>query len=317
MLTVLFWLAFAVCVAAVLAAASDVWLGRSDAAGRGLSRAFALLLLPFPVVALALFLSSRSTALRVTAVAVVAAPLVLSTSLSALKGLAGWRGRVAASASGVFREKGARALAEAVEEGRLERVRNLVTLHGVDPNARGRRGETPLWFALRKGRAAEAAALVALGADPLLGPEGEPKALTLAAQEPAFADVLREMLGRGTSPDATDDVLDRPTPLVFLAMNTNARPNIRVVVEAGARLDALDLNGRTPLARAVLWRMWEEALLMVERGAPVGPGQPGPANLEATLADVVPPAPGDADRPAFDRLVEALAAGGLPVPAPR
>ncbi|MCE7960298.1 MAG: ankyrin repeat domain-containing protein [Acidobacteria bacterium ACB2] len=317
MLTVLFWLAFAVCVAAILSAASDVWLGRSDAAGRGLSRAFALLLLPFPVLALVLFLASRSTALRVTAVAVVAAPLVLAVSLSALRGVVEWRGRAAASARGVFREKGPRALAEAEEDGRLERARNLVTLHGVDPNARGRRGETPLWFALRKGRAEEAAALVALGADPLLGPEGEPKALTLAAQDPAFAGVLGEMLRRGTSPDATDDVLDRPTPLLFLAMNTNARPNIRVVVEAGAQLTVLDLNGRTPLARAVVWRMWEEALLMVERGAPVAPGQPGPANLEATLGEVVPPAPGDADRPAFDRLVAALAARGLPVPAGR
>ena len=316
-LTLVFWLAFAICLAAVLASASDVWMGRSDAAGRGLSQAFAILLLPFPVLGLVLFLVGRSTALRVTALAVVAGPLVLAVVLSATGTIAGWRERYSTSARGVFTEKRARALAEAVEAGRLERVRNLVKVHGVDPNAAGRKGETPLWFALRRGKAEAALVLVELGAEPLRGPEGEPKALTLAAQEPAFVEVLRAMLRAGTNPDATDEVLDVPVPLLFLAMNTNARPNIRAVVEAGARLDVLDVNGRTPLARAIVWRMWEEALLMVERGAPVSLGQPRLANLETTLSEVVPPQPTDPDRPSFERLVAVLAARGLPVPPRR
>lgn len=132
-LTLLFWLAFAICLAAVLASASDVWLGRSDAAGRGLSRAFAILLLPFPVLGLVLFLVGRSAALRVTAVVIVAAPLALAIVLAATGTIAGWREGYSKSAPGVFPEKRARALAEAVEDGRIDRLRNLVTVLAAMP----------------------------------------------------------------------------------------------------------------------------------------------------------------------------------------
>lgn len=314
MVTVLFWVAFGVSVAAALASFSDVWAGRSDAAGRGLASAFAWLVLPFPIVALVLFLLSRSNALRATAAVLAAAPLVAVLVLTLAKGAGEGVAKESARARWVF-SGAARSLGEAVEEGRLEKIRGLAA-QGVDVNAAGRNGTTPLWFALSRSRAEAALLLVQLGAEPARGPHGEPTALTLAAQSPAFAEVLRAMLAAGTSPDTTDDVIGRPTPLIFLAMNTNARPNIRAVVEAGARLDVVDLNGRTPLARAILWRMWDEALLMVERGAPVAPGQSGPANLETTLSENVPLDPDPGELAAWRRLLESLAAKGLPVPPP-
>lgn len=313
--TVLFWIAFGVCVAAALASLSDVRAGRSDAAGRGLASAFAWLVLPFPIVALVLFLLSRSSALRVTAAVLAAAPLLAVLVLTLAKGAGERVAKESSRARRVFRGGGAAALGEAVEEGRLEKIRGLVA-QGVDVDSAGRDGTTPLWFALSRSQTEAALLLVQLGADPARGPEGEPKALTVAAQSPAFVDVLRAMLAAGTSPDTTDDVIGRPTPLLFLAMNTNARPNIRAVVEAGARLDVVDLNGRTPLARAILWRMWDEALLMVERGAPVSPGQSGPANLEAALSENVPLDPDPGELAAWRRLLESLAAKGLPVPPP-
>src|SRR5262249_37534472 len=147
----------------------------------------------------------------------------------------------------------ARALATAIEDGNLARVKGLVA-QGVDVNAAGRKGETLLWFALRWKRRDEAIELVVHGADPLRAPEGEAKAMTKAAQDPAPADVLQAMLDAGMSPEATDDVVGSAVPLIFLAMNTNALPNIRVVVDAGARLSVRDTNGHTPLTRAINWR---------------------------------------------------------------
>ena len=315
--TILFWLAFAVSLAAGLMSASDVWMGRSDAAGRGLAGAYAVFILPFPVVGLLVFLIGKSTGSKVAAAAIAGAPLLLAFGSWALGGVAGWRKEVAESAAATFRETGPRALAEAIETGWMERIQYLVS-SGVDVNAAGKDGESLVGFALRRRQVDAALELARRGADPLKGPAGEPNALRLAAQDPAFVEVLRAFLKSGTNPDAVlPDDIDRPTQLLFTAMNTNALPNIRAVVEAGARLDILDVNGRTPLSRAIVWRMWDEARLMVERGAPLAPGQPGLANLEATLAEVRPPEEGTPEHEAWTRLLAVLAERGVSPPAAR
>jgi hypothetical protein len=272
--------------------------------------AFAVLALPFPLVGLAIFFLGRSTGARFVAAAVAAGPILLLLALEGAGRLRGLARERAESAEALFSEPGARALAEAIETGWTERIRFL--LGTVDVNAPGKDGDSLLAFALRKRQVDAALELARRGADPLRGPRGEPTPLRLAAQEQAFVEVLRVLLKNGASPDTilADDI-DRPTPLVFTAMNTNAWPNVRAVVEAGARLDVLDVNGRTPLARAMLWRAWEEALLMLERGAPAAPGQPGLANLETTLSEVRPPDAGTPERIAYDRLLVALAQRGL------
>jgi ankyrin repeat protein len=276
--------------------------------------AFAVLILPFPVLGLVLFLLGRSPGLKVAAAVVAAGPFLALLALTGLKGISDWRRGASRSPRAVFGEPGPRAMAEAIEKGWMERVRFLLS-SGVDVNAAGKEGETLVGFALRRRQVDAALELARRGADPTRGPAGEPNALRLAAQDPAFVEVLRAFLEAGTSPDTIlPDDIDRPTPLLFTAMNTNALPNIRVVVEGGARLDVLDVNGRTPLARAIVWRMWDEARLMVERGAPVGPGQAGLANLETTLAGVVPPEEGTPEHEAWTRLLAVLADRGVPSP---
>lgn len=278
--------------------------------------AFAALALPFPLVGLALFLLGRSTAVKAAAAAVAAAPLLLVLALEGAGRLAALGKARAGSGRALFREPGARALAEAIEEGRVERVRFL--LGSVDPNAPGRDGESLLRFALLRRQGDAALELARRGADPLRGPAGEPGALRLAAQDPAFVEVLRALLANGTSPDTVlPDDIDRPTPLVFTAMNVNAWPNVRVVVEAGARLDVVDVNGRTPLARAILWRAWDEARLMVERGARTTAGLQGPQSLEEAFAATRAPDPETPERAAYDLLLTSLAARGFPPPARR
>ena len=308
-----FWFAFGLAMATVVANTLTVRTGRSDAAGRGMAGAFAVLVLPFPLLGLAIFLLGRSTGAKAAAAAVAAAPLLLTLALEGAGRISAFGKARAGGARARFREPGARALAEAIAEGRIERVRFL--LQSVDPNAPGKEGESLLGFALRKRQVDAALELARRGADPLRGPAGEPNALRLAAQEPVFVEVLRALLANGTSPDAVlPDDIDRPTPLVFTAINLNAWPNVRAVVEAGARLDVVDVNGRTPLARAILWRAWNEARLMVERGAPVAAGLRGAASLEEAFAATRPPEAGTPERASYDLLLAALAERGFPAP---
>lgn len=49
-LAALFWLAFADSITVLLSIAADVWLRRSDPVGRGLTGAYEVLILPFPVL---------------------------------------------------------------------------------------------------------------------------------------------------------------------------------------------------------------------------------------------------------------------------
>lgn len=307
--TVLFWLAFGLSVAAVVANAVTVWTGRSDAAGRGMAGAYASLTLPFPIVGLAIYLLGRSAGAKVVAAVVAGGPLILV--LEAAGRLAGLLRERATSASAVFREPGPRALAEAIESGWTERIRFL--LGNVDVNAPGRDGESLLGFALRKRQVDAALELARHGADPMRGPKDAPNALRLAAQDPAFVEVLRALLEGGTSPDTVlPDDIDRPMPLLFTAMSTNAWPNVRVVLEAGAKLDILDVNGRTPLARAVLWRAWDVARSMVERGAA---DALEPAALEAMFSEVRPPEDETPEKAEYDRLLAALAERAIARPA--
>ena len=238
MLTAAIWIAAGLGLAASLASFSDVWFHRTDPAGRGLAAAYGWLLLPFPILALLLFLLGRSHGFRIAALAVACLPAAAALLLS---------------------------LASAVGVGKAR-----------DPN--------------------------------LDRPE-----LVAAAREPSREPRLRVLLKAGASPDTVlPDDIGQPTALVFHAMNTNARPNIKAVVEAGAKLDVRDQNGSTPLGRALVHRLWDVALVMLEHGAPLSGVQVEPRKtLEALVEELVPPQPGTTERAEFDRVVEAIRAKGV------
>jgi hypothetical protein len=238
MLVAVFCIAVAVGLFAALASFSDVWFHRTDPAGRGLALAYGWLLLPFPVLALLLFLLGRSHAFRVAGLAVACLPGAATLLL------------MLASAVGIGKPR--------------------------EPN--------------------------------LDRPE-----LVVAAREPSLEPKLRALLKAGTSPDTVlPDDIGQPTALVFHAMNTNARPNIKAVVEAGAKLDVRDQNGDTPLGRALVHRLWDVALVMVEHGAPLtGTQASSGKTLEVLAPDLVPPQPGTPERAEFDRVVEAIRAKGV------
>ena len=87
--------------------------------------------------------------------------------------------------------------------------------------------------------------------------------LHLAADD-GHAAVVRLLLGAGAPVDATDE--DQSTPLA-LAAGSGHSEAARLLLDAGAPMNALDLYGMTPLGRAAGRGRTEVAALLLARGA--------------------------------------------------
>lgn len=118
---------------------------------------------------------------------------------------------------------------------------------GVDPNARGLRGTTPLADAALKGNAEGVRLLLEAGAHfDAVGPTG-----ALPIHDAALgnsADAVRELVKHGADVNArTPD--EARTPLHFAAA-MGKKHAAEALVELGADLEARDSSGRTPLEAA-------------------------------------------------------------------
>ncbi len=80
-------------------------------------------------------------------------------------------------------------------------------------------------------------------------------------------EIARLLLDRGARVEAVDS--RGRTPLHLAAGNGSAPVFVELLLERGADLEALDAAGRTPLARAVYNRRQEKVELLMERGARV------------------------------------------------
>jgi ankyrin repeat protein len=290
-------------------AIGGIWDTSGDQATKGLARFTGILMLLFLAAGLLVFLLTKAPALRIVAVVLAGAPLLVAFVLMCVTVVAERASDYKETARYVFTNAPGQALGDAIERGDLARIRGLVA-QGTDPNVPGRHGETPLWFALRKSRVAPGKLLVELGADPNRGPAGEPTALVKAAGRDAYHLVLQAAFAHGASPDT---VSAEGRPLLFEALAFNAKENVGLIVEKGARLDVRDDEKRSALVRAIFLRMWPQARLMVERGVPIA-DPPGYFNLVNVLSETHPPEEGTPEREEFRGLLKALAARGLNLP---
>ena len=89
----------------------------------------------------------------------------------------------------------------------------------------------------------------------------------------ALTDVARALIDGGANLEARDD--EGGTALAFAACScaqasmNDTRPAIRLLLARGARIDARNKVGRTPLMTAVEWGKAHTAALLLERGARV------------------------------------------------
>ncbi len=154
-------------------------------------------------------------------------------------------------------------------------VSTMLLEEGADPNGRNLQGLSPLHLAANdlRGDTVLTALLLASGADPNLRDNsgGTPLHRAVRLQDPGIAQLL---LRAGAELDARDS--QGQTPLQW-AMNRGRMngPVIEALGEAGADLRVVDLNGESPLHRAVALQDRRLITRLLELGADPNAGGGG------------------------------------------
>lgn len=151
------------------------------------------------------------------------------------------------SANRLFRNKQVLALVEAAEHGDVPTIDCLVG-QGVDVNARGKAGATPLLRALVASNKDGYLALLKHGADPNQHTvRGD--TITHVAAEADSTYWLEQALKYSADPNSTNTGYPHCpgcTP-IFYAIFKERTENVQVLIDAGANLDHVDDDGYTPL----------------------------------------------------------------------
>lgn len=149
-------------------------------------------------------------------------------------------------ASDLFSSARETALAEAAARGQTSRLKELSD-QGVDVNARGKDGVTPLMWALVQGSKPGFKYLLEHGANPNLQTAQGDSVMRLGAMHEDSEYLALALKNKG-DPNLVDPETGK-TP-IFSGMDSLRPKNIHLLIEAGAKLDFLDLTGNTPMMRA-------------------------------------------------------------------
>ena len=84
-----------------------------------------------------------------------------------------------------------------------------------------------------------------------------------------MGSALHWALNKGVDPNLAD--VDGITPLMLAAMNPQDQlASIRILLDAGAQIDAIDSNGRPALVYAIRRQQYDNARLLADAGADIG-----------------------------------------------
>ena len=170
-----------------------------------------------------------------------------------------------------FDDPGVSRLAAAAAEGDVAQVERLVQ-QGVDPNAIGNEGMSPLWwvFATSHNRAGMAA-LMRLGADPDYIPAGGRYSMlsaTMAGSKEQLTVRLAEtLLAGGANPNRRDERGN--TPLNFALFGHASLEKVQMLVRYGADIHTVDNCGKSLLWSALAVRAHDVAKWLIEQGVDV------------------------------------------------
>ena len=136
-----------------------------------------------------------------------------------------------------------RPLYAAAEGGNLDMV-TLLLDRGANINGAGARGQTPLFIAAREGRLQVVTLLLARGAD--IHARGEAGTALHGAAGGEEAGIVALLLDRGARVDAVDD--SGATPLhAAMGISTQSADRVLLLVDHGAQVNARNNDGDTPL----------------------------------------------------------------------
>jgi ankyrin repeat protein len=160
----------------------------------------------------------------------------------------------------MFPDPRVRALARAAGNGRLDEVDRLLS-EGVDVNARGTKGVTPLVWAMHD--ISGFTGLLERGADPNVrfGDAGSVMHWAASAADPRL---LKAALKHGGNPNLKAGPWQE-TP-IFDALGPSIG-SIEILLNAGADIDATTEMGVTPVVSAAGIGHYEETYLLLQRGA--------------------------------------------------
>ncbi len=153
-------------------------------------------------------------------------------------------------------------LAVAAREGNLARVDELIA-EGVDVNAVGKQGMTPLLWTLLKGKKGFEH-LLKHGANPNYTMPNGDSVIYLAAEIPD-SYYLETALAYGGDPNYFDPSLHRT--VIFSAIIAYQIKNVEILIRSGTDLNFKDGSGSTPLMMAASLNSYDITYLLLEAGA--------------------------------------------------
>jgi len=159
----------------------------------------------------------------------------------------------------MFPDPQVRELAKAAARGDLRRIDRLVD-EGVDVNARGASGATPLYWAVRNEKGFRR--LLELGANPNVVYE-DGNSVMIAAVENRNLRILRAVLEHGGDPNLGPD---GSMPLVR-AVDMKSKDRIDLLLAHGANLNYQNEFGTTPVFGAAILRDFDMVYYLLEQGA--------------------------------------------------
>jgi len=256
--------------------------GQNTDGGRGMALIFQIGV-PFLVLGIAslIYWKTSSPAVHIILLIVVIAPVVV---------LAGqWiRGplmdRDIAVGGYLYKDPTMKKFVAAVANLDVKKVRELAP--GMDLNASGETGETPLTFAIDKAnddRTAERLDMVRL----LLSLGATPDGALKDACGGKHEEITGILLDAGANPNAKDG---DGTPAFFFCGSSNAGglEGLRLLGQKGADFNALDAKGEGALIRAATFGQWEKMLFFLERGVkdtPAPSGKTAASMVAKAIAD--------------------------------
>ncbi len=164
---------------------------------------------------------------------------------------------------------------EAVTDSDLEAISRFSTAGG-DLNAVNSEGNTPLLCACDDDSEGVFRHLLELGANPNVMTSEARTAVNCAATKESTS-WLRAALEHGGSPNLLEaEIPGRPkrSPLLW-AINDERFENVRLLIDAGANVSAVNEFGDTPLHYAVDRRRYDIAMYLLEQGADYRHQTPG------------------------------------------